>query len=122
MNNSARATKRPVLKAAFPVLICALPLCGCVPVFHRTLPDLVYSGITGRDCSMVRLDRNESYCRPVEPPVPPQPYCTRSLGTVDCWTNPEQVMNLGPSVAQGPQQLTPEQNRLRLARWPAALQ
>ena len=104
------------------MLLCAASLCGCVPVFHRTLPDLVYSGVSGRDCSMVRLDRGESYCRPVALPVPPQPYCTRSLGTVDCWQNPEQVANLGPNVAQGPTALTPEQNRIRLARWPTSLQ
>jgi len=28
-----------------------------VAIFHRSLPDMAYSGMTGRDCSMVRLDR-----------------------------------------------------------------
>ncbi len=101
---------------------------GCVPIFHRTLPDLVYSGVTGRDCSMVRLDRGDSYCRPVDLPPPPQPYCTRSLAGVDCWTHPELVPNLPPQVAELPHDpgtyhgLTPEQNRVRLARWPSDLQ
>ncbi len=119
------------------MLLAAAGLCGCVPptvfpvyaglgldvaIFHRTAPDLVYSAVTGRDCSLVRLDRGESYCRPVELPVPPQPYCTRSLGTVDCWAHPELMVNLPPEVAQGPRALTPEQNSARLARWPADLQ
>ena len=119
------------------LLAAACCVAGCVPgtvfpltaglgadiaIFHRTLPDLVYSGITGRDCSVVRLDRGESYCRAVAFPVPPQPYCTRSLGRVDCWAHPEQIPNLPPQVAEGPHELTPEQNRIRLARWPADLQ
>ena len=104
------------------VALAALPGCVDVAIFHRTVPDLIYSGITGRDCSMVRLDRDESYCRPVAPPVPPVPYCTRSLGGVDCWAHPEQLVNLPPQVAEGPLALTPEQNRARLARWPSALQ
>jgi hypothetical protein len=118
-------------------LLGAACVAGCVPgtvvpltlglgadvaIFHRTVPDLIYSGITGRDCSMVRLDRGESYCRPVDPPVPPQPYCTRSLGMVDCWAQPDRMPNLPPQVAEGPQTLTPEQNRVRLARWPTDLQ
>ena len=119
-----------------PLLLAACCLAGCVPetvlplaaglgaevaIFHRTLPDLVYSGVTGRDCSMVRLDRGESYCRAVAPPVPPQPYCTRSLGMVDCWAHPELMANLPPQVAQGRSTPTPEQDRIRLARWPASL-
>ncbi len=116
-------------------LLCAfcLPwLGGCVPlaagvgadvaIFHRTIPDMIYSASTGRDCSVVRLDENQSYCRPVDPPVPPVPYCTRSLGGVDCWAHPEQIPGIPTQVAQGPHELTPEQNRIRLARWPTSLQ
>ena len=118
---------RPLSRA---ILATALLACvgGCVPVFHRTLPDLVYSGVTGRDCSMVRLDRGESYCRTVALPLPPQPYCTRSLAGVDCWAQPERMHNLAPQVAELPhdpaihQGLTDEQDRIRLARWPSDLQ
>ena len=107
-----------------PVLATApwLGGCGDGALFHRSAPDLVYSAITGRDCSVVRLDRGESYCRPVAPPIPPVPYCTRSIGGIDCWAHPEQVVNLGPQVVQQERMLTPEQNRARLARWPADLQ
>ena len=53
----------------------------------RAVPDIVYSGVTGRDCSIAYLDGGERYCRAVPQPVE-QPRCTRSLGSVDCWTGP----------------------------------
>ena len=111
-------------------------LAGCVPatviplvagvgadvaIFHRSLPDMAYSALTGRDCSVVRLDDGESYCRPTALPVPPVPYCTRSLAGVDCWAHPEQIPGLPMQVAQGPHDLTPQQDQLRLARWPVSL-
>lgn len=99
----------------------AVGLGADIAIFHRSLPDTLFSAITGRDCSVVRLDRGESYCRPVDPPVPPTPYCTRSLAGVDCWASPERMPNIPMQVAQGPHQLTPEQDRKRLARWPASI-
>ena len=92
-----------------------------IAAFHRSIPDLAYSAVTGRDCSVVRLDRGESYCRPIAPPVPPQPYCTRSLGTVDCWADGAAMANQAPQVAQGPVKLTAEQEWWRTAPWPANL-
>jgi len=108
------------------LLAALLPCPGCVAVdvavFHRSAPDLVYSAVTGRDCSIVRLDRGDSYCKPVAPPVPPQPYCTRALGGIDCWTQPQLLADHPAQVADGPSSLTPEQNQARLARWPSELQ
>jgi len=92
-----------------------------IAIFHRSLPDTLYSALTGRDCSVVRLDRGESYCRPVDPPVPPTPYCTRGLAGVDCWASPERMPGIPMQVAQGPHDLTPEQDRKRLARWPDSI-
>lgn len=127
--------RQPLLRCILPW--CCLPLAGCVmptvfpltlglgadvAVFHRSLPDMAYSAITGRDCSVVRLDRDESYCKPVAPPVPPVPYCTRTLAQVTCWAEPAATPGMPMQVAQGPHALTPEQDRLRLARWPASLQ
>ncbi len=121
------------MKGSVPVLAIMLVMGGCAPgtvvpvvgalgasiaIFHRDLFDVVYSGITGRDCSVVRLDEGKSYCRVPDPPVPSAPYCTRSLGVVDCWAAPEQMDPLPPQVADGPSQLTPEQERYRLRRWP----
>ncbi len=91
---------------------------AAIPVVHRDVFDVVWSTLTGRDCSIVRLDRGQSYCRPIEPPPAPPPYCTRSLGNVDCWRDPAAVSNLGPEVADGPRSLTPAQEYDRTRRWP----
>lgn len=88
---------------------------GSVAVLQRTPLDALYSLVTGRDCSMVRLDRGQTYCRPVEPPPPPRPYCTRSLGVADCWADPKgEPRELG----DGPSTLTPAQDANRTRRWP----
>ena len=89
-----------------------------VMAFKRDMFDLVWSGLTGRDCSIVRLDRGETYCRVTEPRLPLPPYCTRSLGDVDCWTSPSVLPNPPPGVADGPTQLTPEQEANRSRGWP----
>lgn len=89
-----------------------------VTTFHRSTFDLVYSAATGQDCSIVRLDKGQRYCKPKEAPPPAQPYCTRSLGAVDCWADPQAVPNLPAEVADGPRSLTREQEQQRTARWP----
>lgn len=103
----------PIVAADTATDIVAVPLLG------RGIGDTVYSVASGRDCSVVRLDRGQSYCKPKEASPPPQQFCTRSLGVVDCWTNPE-ALNDGPprGVADGPTTLTPEQEANRTARWP----
>jgi len=89
-----------------------------IMVLHRGIADLVVSGATGRDCSVVRLDRGQTYCRPLEPPPPAPPYCTRSLGTVDCWASPVLPTNPGRGVADGPRTLNEVQEADRLRPWP----
>lgn len=37
-----------------------------VAVFGRDLIDIVVSGVSGSDCSVVRLEQRKSYCRPEE--------------------------------------------------------
>jgi hypothetical protein len=91
---------------------------GSVATIQRTPMDAAYSWWTGRDCSIVRLDQGKTYCRPVEPkPEPPQ-FCTRSLGTVDCWTNPDSLPDHPRGVADGPTGLTAEQEAHRVRTWP----
>jgi hypothetical protein len=88
---------------------------GSVAVIQRTPIDALWSLVTGRDCSAVRLDQGKSYCRPVEPPPAPRPYCTRSLGVADCWASPAgQPRELG----DGPSTLTPAQEANRTRSWP----
>lgn len=88
---------------------------GSIAVLHRSPADAVWSLMTGRDCSVVRLDQGKSWCRPVEPAPQPPPYCTRSLGTVDCWIDPK---GKPPQVADGPSRLTPAQEANRTRTWP----
>jgi hypothetical protein len=89
-----------------------------VAVLGRTPIDAGYSAITGKDCSAVRLEQGKTYCRPTEPPPETPPYCTRSLGVVDCWMDPASVNGLAPQVADGPRALTPEQEKNRTRSWP----
>jgi len=90
---------------------------GSVAVIQRSPVDAVYSLVTGRDCSVVRLDEGKSYCRPVDPPPEIQPFCTRSLAGVDCWQDPTTVPGHPRPVGDSPTP-TPEQEAYRLRRWP----
>jgi hypothetical protein len=91
---------------------------GSIAVMHRTLFDALYSTLTGKDCSVVYLDIGKTYCKPAEPPPEPPPYCTRSLGAVDCWKDPGSLADFPPEVAAGPRDLTPLQEIDRTKRWP----
>lgn len=117
------------------VILLALAAAGCSPepwgalagaevasvvVFGRGIGDLAVSAVSGRDCSVVRLDRGQTYCAPRDtPPVPP-PFCTRSLGVVDCWVDPAALPGHYRGVADAPDP-TPAQDRHRRAPWPKAL-
>lgn len=89
---------------------------GTIPIFHRTPVDMAASAVSGRDCSIVHLDRGELYCRPRERPPEPPVFCTRSLGTADCWADPKTLPNRPRGLADGPDRLTPEQERDRTRR------
>jgi hypothetical protein len=88
---------------------------GSVAVIQRTPFDALWSVATGWDCSAVRLDQRKSYCRPVEPPPAPVPYCTRSLGVTDCWAD---AAGRPPAQGDGPNTLTPAQEADRTRGWP----
>jgi hypothetical protein len=90
-----------------------------VVVFGRAIPDLAISTLSGRDCSVVHFEQGKPYCRPEEPPPDPQVFCTHSLGTVDCWVNPEALPGHPSEVADGPRTLTPAQEANRTHRWPS---
>lgn len=91
-----------------------------VVVFGRGIVDIGVSAISGRDCSIVRLDRGLTYCAPRDLPPDHGPFCTRSLGVVDCWSNPEALPESQRQVADGPA-LTAAQERYRSAPWPRTL-
>jgi hypothetical protein len=91
---------------------------GTVAVFGRSPADLVVSLVSGKDCSVVRLDEGKTYCKPVEPPPKQPAFCTRSLGAVNCWTDPAMLPDQPTQVADGRTSLSPAQEENRTARWP----
>ncbi len=114
-------------------LSCMIPLAGCgigagatvaanvvtLTTIHRTVPDALVSLVSGRDCSMVRLDEQKSYCVPKYVPPPPPPYCTQTLGNPECWADPEKLPDHAPQIAEGPYKLTtPAQIASAEGRWP----
>ena len=91
---------------------------AAIPIMQRTPFDAAWSIATGQDCSVVRWDKGLSYCRKLEaPPVPP-PFCSRSLGGVDCWADPASLSNRPRELADGARSLTPAQEAHRTRTWP----
>ena len=90
---------------------------AAVPIFGRTLPDVIYSGITGYDCSVVRLEQGKTYCRKADPPIAPAQVCSRSLGVPDCWANPE-AFPVTPRPLADAAKPTAEQEAYRTRKWP----
>ncbi|GAC1344108.1 MAG: hypothetical protein NVSMB18_21130 [Acetobacteraceae bacterium] len=91
-----------------------------VVVFGRGIADLGVSAISGRDCSIVRLDQGLTYCAPFDAQEPPPVFCTRSLGVVDCWADPAMAPPPRQGVADTPPP-SPDQLHYRAARWPKSL-
>ena len=90
-----------------------------VAVMGRSPGDAVVSAISGRDCSVVHLEKSEPWGTPKEKPPEPPAFCTRSLGVPDCWADPKALPNKPREIADGPRTLTPEQEADRTKRWPA---
>ena len=91
-----------------------------VAVFGRGVLDLGVSAVTGKDCSIVRLDQGQTYCAPREHLPRPPEFCTNTLGTVQCWANPEGFATLPHQLADAPAR-TADQVRNINARWPKSL-
>ncbi len=79
-------------------------------VAQRGLFDIAYSLVTGKDCSVINIERRGEYCRS-EAVAQPVAFCTRSLGDVDCWT----VAN--PYGPQRPTTDMPARPERRPSRW-----
>jgi hypothetical protein len=89
-----------------------------VVVFGRGIVDIGVSAISGRDCSIVRLDKGQTYCASTDPPAPER-FCTRTLAAVDCWADTSVVAS-SATVADTPP-ASAAQQRYRRARWPKSL-
>lgn len=91
-----------------------------IPVFGRGMVDIGVSAVTGKDCSIVRLDEGTTYCAPREHLPAPPTFCSQTLGTVQCWANPE-IFGLAPHELADTPPLTAEQTRNIADRWPKSL-
>jgi len=89
-----------------------------VVVFQRAIPDLLISGVIGRDCSVVRLEQGNSYCRPEEPPPPVPRFALAAWGWSIAGPTPAALSDQPHEVADGPRVLTPLQEADRTKRWP----
>jgi hypothetical protein len=89
-----------------------------IPIFHRAPLDMAISAATGRNCSVVHLDKGDRYCTARDQPPEPPVFCTRSLGVVDCWDDPSKLPGHPSEVADGPRVLTQEQEKDRTKWWP----
>ncbi len=92
--------RRPPAPIWAQIWLLALPLGGCItdaaigPVAVVSGASIILTGgtpvdhiaslVTGQNCSIVHLERREPWCAPAYV-APVQPFCTRSLGAVDCW-------------------------------------
>jgi hypothetical protein len=102
---------------ATPLVVVAGLEAASVATFHRDGFDLAYSLIHRRDCSIVHLERGETYCRPAEPEPAPQQFCTRTLGMAECFAEPA-TLNDHPSAWGDAPALNAAQEKDRTARWP----
>jgi hypothetical protein len=88
-----------------------------VATFHRDGFDLAYSLVSGRDCSIVHFEQGQSYCKPREAKPAAPPFCTRTLGTAECFADPSELPDHPSGVADSPP-LNAAQEKDRTARWP----
>ena len=99
------------------VLILLTLLCaGCGDTFRTGLGDSIHA--MARDCSVVRWDRGQGFCRAEERPPDQPAFCSRSLAGVDCWADPAGLVNKPRPLADGPRGLTDAQEAHRTRVWP----
>jgi hypothetical protein len=56
---------------------------------EKTMADHVVSAASGKDCSLVRLEKGTTYCKEDEVVPHPNLYCYRELGAVTCYDGPD---------------------------------
>ena len=61
------------------------------------------------------------FCASLQPLPTPPPYCTRSIGAVDCWVRPPLTIPYRPGVADGRTALNAAQEAQRRQCWPGLL-
>jgi hypothetical protein len=80
------------------VAVGVIAVAACDPLYvgstasvittDKLLTDHAISLYSGKDCSTVRVERGQSYCKEDEVNPEPTVYCFRTLGGVDCYSQP----------------------------------
>ena len=55
----------------------------------KTIVDHVVSLSSGKNCSAVRLEKGQYYCKEDEPEIQQNIHCYNTLGRVTCYTRPD---------------------------------
>lgn len=55
---------------------------------EKAVEDHIFSAYSGKDCSAIRVERGETYCREDELNPTPVVHCYRTLGDVTCYEKP----------------------------------
>lgn len=82
------------------LVLCFPAACSAVPYYagfegvsviatEKTMEDHVISLASGKNCSVVRLERGMTYCEEDEVIPKPEVYCYQELGDVTCYEAPD---------------------------------
>ena len=86
----------------FALLACLAFLGGCsaIPGYaqveglfvvgtDKTMEDHVVSLVSGKNCSLIRTEKDQTYCEEDEPVIKQNIFCYRTLATVTCYDRPD---------------------------------
>ncbi len=110
-------------RRVLPVLLLALAGCQPVPPDPAPLPAVAAPAepAAGPPALEAQAWPRPFFCVPLQPLPDPPPYCTRSIGAVDCWRIPPLALPARPGLADGRQALTQLQAARRAQCWPGVL-
>ncbi len=83
-----------IIGACGPLITAGTPGLAQVDVLtvmgtDKTVVDHIVSLSSGKNCSLIRLEKGQYYCEEDEPKVQQNIYCYNTLGSVTCYTKPD---------------------------------
>lgn len=62
---------------------------GSIVATEKAVEDHIFSAYSGKDCSAVRVEKGETYCKEDEPNPTAGIHCYRTLGDITCYSQPD---------------------------------